>query len=112
MEYTIIEEFGRQLKKTKTTSPLKDISGAYIFLLTEVQEGKYRGDILDKVLCENLPDYATSVQRQTAAETMMKTENEFLRGMGNNINAEIEKTPKDKRKDFRVKGELLDPERG
>jgi len=112
MEYTVIEEFGRQLKKAKKASPNKDLSEPYIFLLTEVQEGKCRGDILDKVLCENLPAYSTSAQREKAAETMLKSSNDYLRGMGNSIKAEIEKTPKEKRKDFKAKGELLDPERG
>jgi hypothetical protein len=112
MEYTVIEEFGRQLKKAKNTSPNKDLSEAYIFLLREVQEGKCRGDILDKVLCENLPEYATSIQREAAAETMMKSSNDYLRNMGNNIKNEIEKTPKEKRKDFKARGELLDPDRG
>jgi len=74
-------------------------------------KGKYRGDILDKVLCENLPGYSTSNQREMAAETMLKSENDFVRGMGNSIKTEIEKTPKEKRKDFKAKGELLDPER-
>jgi len=112
MEYTVIEEFGRQLKKAKSNSPDKDLSASHIFLLQQVQEGKCRGDILDKVLCENLPDYSTSIQREMAAETMMNSENEYLRGMGNNIKTEIQKTPKEKRKDFRVKGEILDPARG
>ena len=112
MEYTVIEEFGRQLKKAKNTSPNKDLSEAYIFLLREVREGKCRGDILDKVLCENLPEYATSIQREAAAETMMKSSNDYLRNMGNNIKNEIEKTPKEKRKDFKARGELLDPDRG
>ncbi len=111
IEYTAIEEFGRQLKKAKNTSASKDLSESYIFLLKEVQEGKCRGDILDKVLCENLPAYSTSVQREKAAETLLKSENECLRGMGNSIKTEIEKTPKEKRKDFKAKGELLDPER-
>jgi len=111
IEYTVIEEFGRQLKKTKNTSPSKDLSESYIFLLKEVQEGKCRGDILDKVLCENLPEYSTSIQREIAAETMLKSENECLRGMGNSIKTEIEKTPREKRKDFKAKGELLDPDR-
>lgn len=45
-------------------------------------------------------------------ENRLKSENEYLRGMGNSIKVEIEKTPKERRKDFKAKGELLDPDRG
>jgi len=111
-QYRIYRVFGEQISKAKKEFPKKDLSKQFSHLVDMAIRGDIRGDIIDKVLCENLPEYATSIQREAAAETMIKSSNDYLRGMGNNIKGEIEKTPKEKRKDIKAKGELLDPDRG
>jgi len=71
---------------------------------------------LDEALAKHLPDYAASVQRKEVAERFAKSDT--LDFSGNRVSDhwktikdEIEKTPAEKRKDFRARGELLDPER-
>jgi hypothetical protein len=51
------------------------------------------------------------VQREVFADQLLKSGNEYQKGLARNMKDEMEKTPKEKRKDFRAKGELLDPDR-
>jgi len=67
--------------------------------------------ILDRILSEQLPGYTTSVQRLAMAERLTRSGSEDIRKYGQSIKTEIEKTPVNERKDFRAKGELLDPEK-
>lgn len=110
-QYRIYRVLGEQIKKEKKESPDKDLSKQYAYLLAKAVHTEIRSDIIDKILCENLPEYSTSIQRELAAETMMKSSNDYLRGMGDTIKSEIEKAPRKNRKDFKSKGELLDPDR-
>ena len=91
----------------------KKINEAKAFLLERAQEEKRRSaaNELDKILCGMFPDYATSVQREKVAAHFMNDDNEICRKQFTKIHEDILKTPKDKRKDFRAKGELLDPVR-
>jgi len=61
--------------------------------------------LLDKILTNQLADYKTSVQRLAMAERF--PEGNYWKA----AKEEIEKIPANERKDFRTKGELLDPER-
>jgi len=82
---------------------------AFILEKTFIEEGGVTAE-LDKILCSYLLGYSTSVQRQNLAERM----SDFgigTRAYFDNAKQEIEKTPVNERKDFRAKGELLDPER-
>lgn len=91
----------------------KKIEEAKAFLLERAQEEKRRSaaNELDKILCGMFPDYATSVQREKVATHFMNDDNEICRRQFMKIHEDIQKIPKEKRKDFRAKGELLDPER-
>jgi len=75
-----------------------------------VEEGGATAE-LDKVLTAYLPGYSASVQRQNLAERMSDFEGVGTRGYFVNAKQEISKVPVQERKDFRAKGELLDPER-
>ena len=91
----------------------KKIEEAKAFLLERAQEEKRRSaaNELDKILCGMFPDYATSVQREKVATHFMNDDNEICRRQFMKIHEDIQKAPKEKRKDFSGKGELLDPER-
>ena len=65
---------------------------------------------LDKMLSDFLADYNESLQRFQVMERLTKHENAYYRNLFKAKLLEIEKTPKEKRKDFKAKGELLDPD--
>jgi len=92
---------------------------AQAFLLRLIQTEK-DGDLLrrlDNTLCAVLPEYGTSAQRGELISRFKPTspsgialtslESEHFR----KAKAAVDKAPENQRKDFRAKGELLDPER-
>jgi hypothetical protein len=105
----VFRKFGEELKKAKAGG--KDLSEQYRFLLETVTSGREQHCMVDEILCEMLPNYRTSVQREVFADQLLKSGNEYQKGLARNMKDEMEKTPKEKRKDFRAKGELLDPDR-
>jgi len=111
--YSLYKTFVGRLKAEKKTLPEVTQAKAYAFLL-ELAETEGYGDtvqMIDEVLCETLDGYPTSVQRARVALRMVETGPDYSRPHFAAIRDEIEKTPKEKRKDFRNKGELLDPDR-
>ena len=94
-----------------------DAAKLHAFLLELLQTGDDWGDVhsLDRVLCDTLDGYAKSVQRAQAiqrfSEKMQKTNNTDDQERHRKVQADVEKTPVKERKDFRAKGELLDPDR-
>jgi polyhydroxyalkanoate synthesis regulator phasin len=105
----VFRKFGEELKKAKAGG--KDLSEQYRFLLEAVTSGREQHCMVDEILCEMLPNYRTSVQREVFADQLLKSGNEYQKGLARNMKDEMEKTPKEKRKDFKAKGELLDSER-
>jgi len=87
--------------------PRAEQEKVHSFMLEKIQTNKRENLVeqMDKILSEQLPDYKVSVQRLAVAERFPKETYWQL------IKAEIEKIPANERKDFRTKGELLDPER-
>ena len=111
--YSMYKTFGGRLKAEKKTTPEVTQAKAYDFLLglAEKEESGGTVEMLDQVLFETLDGYAASVQRWQVAERMVKAGPDYSRPHFEAIKAEVEKTPKAKRKDFTAKGELLDPDR-
>jgi len=109
----MIQRYGYKHLPAPTDRPLppklspEDMCKVYTFILERIQTEANEdiGRTLDWLLTIQLPDYITSVQRLTVAEK--------FGGLGywKAAKDEIEKVPASERKDFRVKGELLDPER-
>jgi len=66
---------------------------------------------LDRLLCERLPGYSTSVQRSEFINRAFQSGTEGERNYWNPHKETMDKVPANERKDFRAKGELLDPER-
>jgi len=89
----------------------------HTFMLEALQtQNEWTVKRLDEALAKHLPDYAASIQRKEVAERFAQSD--ALDFSGNRISDhwkaikdEIEKTPVEKRKDFRARGELFDPER-
>ena len=94
----VFRKFGEELKKAKDDG--KDLSEHYRFLLEAVTSGREKHCMVDEILCEMLPDYRTSIQREVFADQLLKTGNEYQKGLARNMKDEMEKTPKEKRKDF------------
>jgi len=91
---------------------------AYTLMLEKVQAEGERSivRVLDEVLRRDVPGYATSVRRMEVAERLSASDKIGLFGerIGDHwkpVKDEVAKTPNDKRRDFRAKGDLLDPER-
>lgn len=111
--YSLYESFGFKIKMEIKNNPNAKLNDAYNFLL-EVSETEEAGDtakMIDQILCETLNGYSTSVQREKMAERMVRVGPDYSRHHFETIQLEVKKTPKEKRKDFSAKGELLDPER-
>ena len=87
------------------------------FLLELIQSADDFGDVylMDRVLCDFLDGYAKSVQRTQAVQRfdnkIPKENYPDSYKFQKKIKEEVEKTPEKERKDFRAKGELLDPDR-
>lgn len=110
--WKIYETFGKQIE-IATQKGNTNIAPCQRFLLEETKN-EHTGDgakQLDLILSKLLPDYSNSVQRIEAAEWFVQNGSAYHKNYFGNIKAEIEKTPKEKRKDFKAKGELLDPDK-
>ena len=83
---------------------------AFLLEKTQTEEAGVE-ELFDMLLIKYLPGYETSVQRLEAMERLAASANEYRRKYGQPRKEELEKIPVEKRKDFRAKGELLDPER-
>ena len=66
---------------------------------------------LDSLLCQFLPGYSTSVQRSEFIDRAYRLGTEGARNYWNPHKEAMDNVPVQERKDFRAKGELLDPER-
>ncbi len=111
--YGMYKTFGGRLKVERKKTPEVNQVKSFDFLmgLAEKEESGSTVEMLDQILCETLDGYSTSVQRRQMAERLVKQGPDYCRHYFEEIGAMIEKTPKEKRKDFRAKGELFDPER-
>jgi hypothetical protein len=111
--WKIYETFGKQVEIAAKKGNI-NIEPCQRFLLEETKK-EHTGDggkQLDIILCKLLPDYTNSIQRIEAVQWFVQNGSSYHKNYFGNIETEIEKTPKEKRKDFKAKGELLDPERG
>jgi len=112
--YTVHEhsDVYRLLKERVEASPPEDMAKICAFLLekTQTEQKMYIVELMDDVLAKHLHGYATSVQRAEAAEKFVPTDNEYRKYWAQR-KEEIKGVPAHERKDFRAKGELLDPER-
>ena len=109
----IYDNFHRELMKIDNDKSSEKFRKGLTFLLVSAQRDTMgnAANQLDKILCKLLPDYSISVQREQVATKFAKDGNEFYKNHFGKIRDEIEKTPTEKRKDFKAKGELLDPDR-
>lgn len=112
--YTIYKDFAYEIGQAEAGKhDVKQVEESKAFLLERAQEEKMGNaqNQLDEILCGMFPDYRTSVQREKVAEYFQKNGDDYYKKQFTKIHEAILKAPKDKRKDFRAKGELLDPER-
>jgi len=107
--YAFYERFVKRI--AESPPPPEDMKRVCAFLLEKSQETIDRAILMDGTLAKHLPGYSTSVQRAEMAETLAASSNGGYKRFGQPIKDEIAKTPVHERKDFRAKGELLDPER-
>jgi len=103
------ERFGRRVPATSPYPELsdEDKKTLFTFLLEKIDTCGREGRI-DNLLARQLPGYATSVQRAQAMEKFAQKEHDSY---WPEVKQEIDKVPANQRKDFRAKGELLDPDR-
>ena len=100
----------RGLKAENRDNGVEKFQAFLLDMLQEEQEwyGVYQ---LDKILYATLDDYPQSIQREQAMRRFVNTPKIGQQSQRyREIQAEINEVPPDKRKDFRAKGELLDPE--
>lgn len=83
-----------------------------IFLLEKIQDegSEYIAGLFDRFLLTGLSGYSNSIQRLAVVNRFAESRTPADEHFGKAKEA-IEKNPANQRKDFRAKGELLDPER-
>jgi len=109
----LFDFFRIRIAKGKDNNNNCAVNKALHYLLTTL-ETENNGEIacrLDKMLSEFLADYKESLQRFQVMERLTKHENAYYRNVFEAKLLEIEKTPKEKRRDFKAKGELLGSDR-
>lgn len=94
-----------------TTKKEKEKFSTYLLEQVEVENDDETICKMDAMLSLYLPDYKSSIQRLRLYQRVQTSGSDFSKQYFAKIKSEIEETPKDKRKDFRANGELLDPER-
>jgi len=106
---------GTLIPGLKEKNKTGEVDKIHAFLLEMIQEEKewYAVMPLDNILLSTLDGYSQSVQREQTVRRFvhMPNMNERERQHYHTVRAEVDAVPADKRKDFRAKGELLDPER-
>ena len=106
-----LAEFLRILEKGQE---INDESLAFLLEFVEKNEFTHNVRYVDRTLCKILPGYLNSVQRLAVAKWHSENGDPFsdaTKGYFSEAKRAIEKIPESERKDFRAKGELLDPER-
>jgi len=109
-------QFFQELKRTPD---INDENILFLFEVMEKSSDACNAKQADDVLCEKLPGYSNSVQRLAVAKRYSEKGITTLEALSYydfivgfiDIKKEIEKIPENQRKDFRAKGELLDPDR-
>ena len=84
-----------------------------IFLLEQAENENDDETIctIDSILASNLPSYTSSIQRSSLYRRVQISGSVFSKNYFAKVKQEIDRVPCVSRKDFRAKGELLDPER-
>ena len=103
--------FQNFLKILKKAPDVTDESLVFLCEFAGQDDNGYAVKLMDEALCEILPGYPTSAQRLTIAGRHIASDFTSAKEYFASAKAEIEKIPETQRKDFRAKGELLDPDR-
>jgi hypothetical protein len=101
---TFYEQFIDALQKgmsEKKSQP--KVNEGFRFLLDQIQNEQNISSVytLDKLLCDILPEYRTSQQREVLAQRFVNSTHERTRSEFTRIQKEVEQTPKEKRADMR-----------
>ena len=106
------------LKEFRKATGINDEPLVFLCELAEKGENITHAAMADEELSKTLPGYSTSVQRLSTARRFAPKDasagtlpNHDFRKKFHDVKEEIEQIPESERKDFRAKGELLDPER-
>jgi len=106
------------LQVLKKVPEVNDESFIFLYEIAEKDDNSYYIQHVDEALCEMLSGYSNSVQRLVAMRQhvdksipVTSPSAARLRNYFRNAKEEMEKIPEPQRKDFRAKGELLDPDR-
>ena len=93
--YQMYRSFGDQISAAKGKDSKVKLDDAYQCLvrLVETEEMGGPAELLDKVLCDVLEGYATSVQRDKVARRFSISINEYYKNHFNKVKEEIEKVP-------------------
>jgi len=106
------------LRELKIAPEMNNENALFLYDIAEKSSDACNAKWVDDILCEKLQGYSNSVQRLAVAkrhsekgitiDTLSHYDSivDFI-----SIKEAIEKIPENQRKDFRAKGELLDPER-
>lgn len=109
----IFKTFNRILKEDKEKLASKKMDQIHSFYFEVLQNERDGGCValIDNTLCEALDEYKYSLQRLACVTRFTENGNTYYKHHFGKIKDEIEKTPKEKRKDFKAKGDLLDPDK-
>ena len=110
--YHLYKELSDRISKEQVSKVKTDEAKTFLLKVAETENMGNAANELDKILCSLLPEYQNSMNRHENASRLSKISDDYYKDYFGKIKNEIEKTPKEKRKDFKAKGELLDPDRG
>lgn len=105
-KYLVIKELFNQIAMAETAKALQEkIDIAYEMLIEHAQHATHVSEVtpIDKMLCQQVPFYKSSIQRESILSRFVNSTNETVRGNYNRKFNELQKTPKAERIDLRTR---------
>ena len=105
-KYLVAREFFAQIEQAEArNAPQEKIDAAYMTLIKQVQtmNGYSTTWSVDKMLANQLPDYATSVQRESVLSRFLNVTNEIAKANFIRKHEEIVNLPEDRKTDLRTR---------
>ncbi len=108
--YRMYKTFTNQIKRSENIASAFKVNESYMRLLKimEKENGPMAVTELDRILCDKLDGYATSIQRERVVKRFSQSETQAVRNHFGKIWEEIEKIPADKRANLQLKNVSAD----
>lgn len=105
-KYLVIKELFDQLARAETAKASQEkMDAAYEMLIEHARYATHVSEVtpIDKMLCQQVPSYQSSIQRERILSRFVNSTNETVRGNYTRKFNELQKTPKVERIDLRTR---------